>query len=192
MQSNHWPVDYLQNRKLTKGLTKVISLCKATKVPAGLGPGASLQLSLEDMENKEPALIFTQEPFLFQEWQLGQGEAEAPLGLSNEQDPLGWASSCHPIPSHPHQCIQSWHAANPPGWAGGTAFLWCVRGNAHSFISQQALLSSVVITCLLQHVKIEMYGCGNPSLKTWPVLLREWLHRQANPHHTFLHDFHHL
>lgn len=73
---------WLQNRKLTKALTKVISLCKATKVPGGLGPGASLRLSLEDMENKEPALISTLEPFLLQEWQQGQGQAEAPLGLS--------------------------------------------------------------------------------------------------------------
>ena len=80
---------YLQNRKLIKGLTKVISLCKATKVPGGLGPGASLRLSLEDMENKEPALISTLKPFLLQEWQPGQEQAEAPLGLSDEQAPLG-------------------------------------------------------------------------------------------------------
>lgn len=108
----------------------------------------------------------------------------------------GWGSlgaeHPHPTHSHPHHCFQNWHAANPPGWAGGAGFLWCVRGDVQCFISQQAPLSSVVITCLLQDVKIEMYGCGNPSLKAQPVLLREWLNSQANPHHTFLHVFHHL
>lgn len=77
----------LQTRKLTKGLIKLIPLCKALKVPVGLGPGTGLWLPLNDMENKEPAPIFTLGLFPHQEPELG--EAEGPSGPREDQAPLG-------------------------------------------------------------------------------------------------------
>lgn len=134
------------------------------------------------MENKEPALIFTLRPFPHQEPQAGQEEAEALLGPSEEQASLGWAFLLDPIPTTASRADM----LQPP--LAGLVTL--VSSGVREAMSEVSFLSLVVMTCLLQHVKIEMYGYGNPSLKAQPVLLRAWLNKQANPHQTFLHVFH--